>query len=486
MEKISKIFFRADGNSQIGLGHVTRSLALADMLKERFEIFFLIQEPSEQVIAQIREVTNQIVILPKTENYLEEAQWITQNYLTGKEIVVLDGYHFQTEYQKVIKATGVKLVCIDDLHAWHFVADVVINHAGSVSESDYSCEPYTKLCLGLEYALLRKPFLEAAKQHRKIDKIENAFICFGGSDPNNFTEKALKACIEADIFKQIHVVVGSAYAYYEVLKDLIAKEEKNVFLYQNLDAKNLCEVMQKCHVGIVPASSIAYECLAAGIRNFFLVQTTYNQKLFFNGIRNLKDILVVAAESFKTDVFFAEISRLLAVLDNSQVDIKNYFNRVKNNYIKTLLEIIVEIRHASEKDVDLYYKWVNDPEVRLNSINQEFIKYEDHCAWFYNKIKNNESIFFVGSIFGMDFGQLRIDLKNEKGYINYSISSDFRGMSLGKILVTKVMKSVRITEWIAYVYENNIKSQKVFQDLGFSLSGYEVINGRLFQIYTSK
>ncbi|MFN3316982.1 MAG: UDP-2,4-diacetamido-2,4,6-trideoxy-beta-L-altropyranose hydrolase, partial [Raineya sp.] len=282
MEKISRIYFRADGNTKIGLGHVTRSLALADMLKERFDIFFLIQEPSEQVIAQIREVTNQIIVLPKTENYLEEAQWIAQNYLTGKEIVVLDGYHFQTEYQKVIKDTGVKLVCIDDLHAWHFVADVVINHAGGVKESDYSCEPYTKLCLGLEYALLRRPFLEAAKQERVIEKIENVFICFGGSDPNNFTEKALKACMEADIFKEIHAVVGSAYAYYEVLKSLTS-EEKNVFLYQNLNAQDLCRAMEKCHLGIVPASSIAYECLAVGMY-LILGYYTENQKELYKGL----------------------------------------------------------------------------------------------------------------------------------------------------------------------------------------------------------
>lgn len=286
---MNRIYFRADGNAKLGLGHVTRSLALADMLKEFFEIYFLIQEPSEQVVAQIREVTDNIIVLPKTENHLSEALCIAKKYFTGKEIVVLDGYHFQTDYQKVIKDTGVKLVCIDDLHAWHFVADVVINHAGGVKESDYSCEPYTKLCLGLEYALLRKPFLESAKQQRKIDKVENVFICFGGSDPHNFTEKNLKACIEAGVFKEIHVVVGSAYTHFESLKNL-SFQEKNVFLYQNLDAKNLCEVMRKCHLGIVPASSIAYECLAVGM---YLILGYYaeNQKEIYEGLRTENTVL---------------------------------------------------------------------------------------------------------------------------------------------------------------------------------------------------
>lgn len=273
------IYFRADGNTQIGLGHITRCLALADMLRENFDCVFLVQNPVPAVRAQI-EPDFKLMILPETEDFLAEARFLTETILQKGQIIVLDHYQIRTEYQQILKSAGLKVVCIDDMHAWHFVADVVINHAGGVKESDYSCEPYTKLCLGLKYALLRKPFLEAAKQERVIEKIENVFICFGGSDLHNFTEKALKACIEAQVFKEIHVVVGSAYTYFASLKSLII-QEKNVFLYQNLNAQDLCGVMQKCHLGIVPASSIAYECLAVGM---YLMIGYYvgNQKNFYN------------------------------------------------------------------------------------------------------------------------------------------------------------------------------------------------------------
>ena len=43
------------------------------------------------------------------------------------KIVVLDGYHFDTNYQTKIKQKGCKLVCIDDLHDKHFVADIIIH-----------------------------------------------------------------------------------------------------------------------------------------------------------------------------------------------------------------------------------------------------------------------------------------------------------------------------------------------------------------------
>jgi UDP-2,4-diacetamido-2,4,6-trideoxy-beta-L-altropyranose hydrolase len=272
-----QIFFRADGNTNIGLGHITRSLALAAMLKDNFEIVFIVQNPSEPIREQLSEVASTIIELLETTDYIKEANFIAQNHLHGNEIVVLDGYNFQTEYQKIIKNKGVKLVCIDDLHAWHFVADVVINHAGGVKKSDYSCESYTKLCLGLDYALLRKPFLEAAKQERKIDKIENLFICFGGSDSLNLTQKTIEVCIEIPTFHEIHVVVGSAYEHYEKLRNF-AKGYSTIKVYQNLDAEKMCKVMLKCHAAIVPASGIAIECLALGM---YLITGYYAENQFY-------------------------------------------------------------------------------------------------------------------------------------------------------------------------------------------------------------
>lgn len=476
MQKLSKILFRADGNSQVGLGHITRSLALADVLKEHFEIYFLVQEPSQEVIAQIHEVTQNIIVLPQTQNFLSEAQEIAQKYLTGKEIVVLDGYNFQTEYQKILKTTGVKLVCIDDLHAWHFVADVVINHAGGVRESDYSCEPYTKLCLGLAYALLRRPFLEATNQERVIEKIENVFICFGGSDPHNFTEKALKACIEAQVFREIHVVVGSAYTHFASLQNLTI-EEKNVFLYQNLNAQDLCLVMQKCHLGIVPASSIAYECLAVGM---YLIVGYYveNQKAIYEGLISLEYIITAGNYqnfSFSKDTFSIQNSAILKFPQKHFLSIKKF--------VEVFIEILVEIRLANEQDTDMYFEWANDIEVRKNSINQEPILYENHCNWFREKLNDKNVIFYIGQINGIPFGQIRIDRKSEFDYVNYTIDKKFRGIGLGKIIVSKVINLHKNFKWTAYVKGNNNQSKRIFEKLKFTKKSEEEIKGELYNIY---
>ncbi len=262
------IFFRADGNTQIGLGHITRCLALADMLREEFDCVFLVQNPSTAIKAQI-EPHFKLISLPQTTDFLTEARFLVTEVLEKKQVIVLDHYQTQTEYQKMLKTAGLKVVCIDDMHAWHFVADVVINHAGGVSETAYSCEPYTKLCLGLEYALLRHPFLEAAEKlaaqgGRNIEKIENVLICFGGSDIHNLSQKATEACLKSSQFKEIHVVLGAAFPFYEGFTNF-AKVHSAVHLHQNLNAQEMCDLMLRCQLAIVPASGIAYEALATGM-----------------------------------------------------------------------------------------------------------------------------------------------------------------------------------------------------------------------------
>ena len=128
----SKIYFRADGNADIGLGHVIRCLALADMLKEEFECVFATRFVNKYINEEIQKTCSSYIKLKEKhgEHYEEFLSFIEK-----EDIVVLDNYFFTTDYQKKIKNIGCKLVCIDDMHDKHYVADAVINHGPSLREN---------------------------------------------------------------------------------------------------------------------------------------------------------------------------------------------------------------------------------------------------------------------------------------------------------------------------------------------------------------
>ena len=279
-----KVYFRADAGATIGYGHFIRTLALADMLKEDFDCTFFTISPSAYQIAEMVKVCKYIVLNEETkfEEFL--------SLLCGDEIVVLDNYFFTTEYQKQIKEKGCKLVCVDDLHNRHFVSDVVLNPV-LLSTSKYDVEPYTQLCLGLEYALLRKPFFN---QNNDIErKPSHWLLAFGGSDFDNMTEKFLSFLQEDSRVKNVTVIVGDAYKYCDNFK-----KYSKASIYKNLTAEDMSIQMRQAEFAVLPSSTISIEALACGCKmaNGYFVDnqietaTMYKNEGYCVGLGDLREV----------------------------------------------------------------------------------------------------------------------------------------------------------------------------------------------------
>lgn len=263
-----RVVFRADGNAQIGLGHVVRSLALADVLREHFDTAFAIQTPTPAVGDMILEVCRRILPLPATSKLAEDADAFCGQLQPG-DIVVLDGYHFDEAYQRACRDEGHRiLVCIDDMHDRYMYADAVINHGGGIAASEYEAEAYTQFFLGPEYALLRKPFLVVPPATRALANPNDYFVCMGGADPHNLSQKMLAGLARVPDVRQVTVVTGSANPFRPKLEASLPQLPFPAQVLHNLDAKAMCQVMESCGTAIVPASSVAMEACAVGMRLF--------------------------------------------------------------------------------------------------------------------------------------------------------------------------------------------------------------------------
>lgn len=263
-----RIIFRADAGPNIGYGHFIRTLALADMLKCDFECMFYTQRPTDY---QIREITNICEYVPLPTNGSKFPLFIEA--LTGDEIVVLDNYFYTTYYQTLIKKKGCRLVCIDDMHDKHYVSDVVINF-GSNNPLLFDIEPYTQLCLGLEWALLRRPFLQAIPFKNRIKG--NIAISFGGVDSSNLTEMHVKRLSISDSIDKITAIVGDGFRFSEDLK-LIEK----VNVEKNISASRIADLFCKVEFAILSASSICIEAIACGCP-VYIGWYTENQREMYN------------------------------------------------------------------------------------------------------------------------------------------------------------------------------------------------------------
>lgn len=276
------IIFRADGGPKIGMGHFIRTLALAEMLNKDFSCIYVTRKPTDYQEIEIKKVCHRKIDLPEDDSHFESFL----EHLNGDEIVVLDNYYYNTNYQKAIKALGCKLVCIDDIHDKHFFADIIINQAEGIEPSIYSVEKNTKLLLGYKYALLRKEYLQT--NEIVINKEFSCLLMIGGADPFNITEKILLLLNDFHFSLPIAVIIGSGYS-----KQL--KQFQNIKIFQGISANQILRLMQQSNFGILPASTVAIEACAARLP-FICGYFIDNQEEIYSGIK--KNNLAVCIDNF--------------------------------------------------------------------------------------------------------------------------------------------------------------------------------------------
>lgn len=475
-----KIVIRADGGTSIGMGHVIRCLALADMLKDDFTIFFAIQEPTESVIKTIHSVTETILHLPITPDYNQDSINFS-GFLDTSDIVVLDGYNFKTDYQKRIKNKGCKLVVIDDLHSWHHLADAIINHAAGVNESDYSKETYTKLYLGLNYALLRKAFLEQFSEARKITAIKKVFISMGAADINNLTHKFAEAISQVSGIEEIHMMLGSINPNLALIDALIKKKSSvNIVKHFDISASQLANLLKTCEIAICPASSISIEACSVGI-GLISGFTAENQKGILQGLIDNKtvinwgDLNLITPESI-----IASLQKLLEHPNQLDTFIENQKKLIDGDSPKRLLKIVkdltiekIHFRFAKETDIDTYFKWTNDSLVRSNSYNQSEVSYKNHVKWFQSKLTSeNCFLYFFLNEENVPVGQIRIEKGEKETVIGISIDSMHRGKGLASTMLKMAsedyLKKHTLEVITAYIKAENTSSYHSFLKAGFN------------------
>lgn len=266
---MTQLLFRADGNAQIGLGHVMRCLALADMLKNDYAMRFAIVEPAANVSSMIEQAGLSVLSLPATDQ-----QRIFLDLIEPDDIVILDGYSFDELFQQSVHSRAKKLVFIDDLLTGHQVADVLINHAGGVTEAEYDASSDTRFCLGPHYALLRPAFLNPAG-FGSAPAEGPLFVSLGGADPQNISLTVLEAIWRVDATLPVHLILGPFHPNRAAI-EAFRKQLPNLTIRQNLTAPQMVDELTACRLAITACSTIAYEVCAIN-RPLITIVTADNQ-----------------------------------------------------------------------------------------------------------------------------------------------------------------------------------------------------------------
>lgn len=263
------IYFRADGSTQMGLGHLFRAAAIAQSFDQTAFRTLLTRCDNTKLLEQFAQYFDSIEVIPVSLPPEDETKLVSLT--DNNPIIVLDGYHFVTDYQQRWKDYGFKVVSIDDIHNCLFVSDIVINHAEGIDISQYKLQQGTKLFTGFQYAIVRNNFTYGVDYKKRNNNA--CFICLGGADPGNETLKILKALPDTTTGD---VVVGNGYIYLEELKKYIDSCKKSIQLHVGVDVTTMKELMERNGKAICSPSTVVLEFLHIG-GELYIVPIADNQ-----------------------------------------------------------------------------------------------------------------------------------------------------------------------------------------------------------------
>lgn len=334
------ILFVVSGNEKIGMGHVYRTITLADKFIGH-NILFLTWDSDEKALKLIKNHNYKVIITSK-----EDLLNIISNI--KPDIVINDILDTEVEYIKRLKELGCFVVNFEDLGEGADEAHLVFNALYEKTNP----KPTHKF--GYEYECLNEKFYLYPPIKFK-EYPETLFVCFGGVDQNNLTCKVLNIVpdlIKETTIRNIIVVIGPGYRYKEELNKVVASLDKHnikIKLYQNVS--NMPKLMREADIAITSNGRTIYELTAMGIPTISIAQNDRETLHLFARYHSGIKYLGIAYTVSDKDILDA----IKEIANNHNLRKKMYLSQIKASKVirQGIERVINEIMAA-------YWRWKNE------------------------------------------------------------------------------------------------------------------------------
>lgn len=485
--------FRADATTRMGTGHIMRCVALAQAWRDNGgEVTFLSRCENHALCQRIYKEGFGFVFVerphPDPDDLQQALGLLRDNHGQGDTpCFVLDGYHFDPDYQKSIRSAGGKSLVIDDCHHLsHYHADILLNQNTYAPEIKYQTGPDTVLLLGTRYVLLRSEFSAYQDFERRIpERASRVLVTLGGADPDNATLTVLRGLAHADVpGLEARIVIGPANPHASILEDETAGLGFPAELLSSVE--DMPGLMAWADIAVSAAGSTSWELCFMGVP-FLAVVLADNQEGIAQGLdkRGAAVNLGRADSLGARDVARAVKGLCLDFVRRGEMS-RNGRALVDGcgaeRAVMHLRDEKFYLRPVRREDSKPLWQWANDPEVRRVSFRPGPISWEDHVKWFAGKLKDPGCRHYLALDSGdTPIGQIRFDVRGEDACVSVSVAGDKRGSGLGSRLVKegtgRFVHETPIKHVSAFVKKENLVSVKTFQKAGFVKHGEQEVHG---------
>jgi spore coat polysaccharide biosynthesis predicted glycosyltransferase SpsG/RimJ/RimL family protein N-acetyltransferase len=479
-----------------------RLLALAKLLSSDFQNFiFLIQQPDAAVRALLDAATLPVAELPMVTPADEITALVP--LLRSDDVLILDGYDFDYAYQLAVRPLVARLVCLDDIHAFPFAADLVLNPAGGIAPAAYDLRTLgARLLSGPAYAPLRAEFSPFVEKNSPLECLpaspHTVLLCLGGADPRHLTQATAAALLALPSVAHVHAVVGSAYTGWDELRAWAAAQGPRLVLHWALPASQLSALMRQCGAAVLSPSTISYEYCAAGGGLLLTLPTAANQRDLDHFLRAAG--LALPYPAAPNVLTAAEAPRLAQQLRQAQ---RRYFDGQQGQRLRQEFAALrvpaapLRLRPVQARDAAQLLAWTNDPATRQQSFDPAPVPLARHEAWLAGQLAQPTRYLLLlaetidtGEPAGLiRFAINRENSDNEPGTtatLSYSLGPAHRGRGWAAPLLLAGTRAVlaafpQVARVLGEVKADNVASVRAFGRAGFGeVTGSGTAGSRTF------
>ena len=485
------IIFRADASPQIGTGHVMRCAALATAAIDKGRhVRFVGCIESDELLSRLKDMGIEVTPLERShpdpsdiETTLRLLDGNAEGNISSSQPgwLVVDGYHFDTDYHQTVRNAGYKLLVVDDYnHLGRYDCDVLLNQNIGADSLDYRTSTDTRFLLGPRFTLLRPEFLVWRNKKPEVsEKGIRILVTMGGADPENTTSKILEGlALIGDPALDVKVVVGPANPHLAEIERVMALVPfQGEVLYS---VRDMASIMSWADVAVTSASVTSLELAYMGVPMAAVVLVENQKGLAVGLIDRGAAVDLGSSKDLTPQKISQAISGLLvdprgrqAMSDAGQTMVDG---QGADRIMAVLGQGLFFLREVEPRDSRRLWEWANDPIARSHSFNTDPIPWEEHQTWFNERLNDQKTCIYMAELpNGEPVGTIRFEARTDHAVVSVTVSGDFRGLGFGEEVIRRGCLKYRGSHpglpIRALIKPDNPASKHAFAKAGFVPNG---------------
>lgn len=262
----NRIIIRVNGGKKIGMGHVYRTLTIANILRHdyKFNVDFIIN--NDQAVQEVLgSFSHSYAILYENGDSLTELADIVSRFdCPQSSLCLMDTQEDVSNEIRVFNTYHVAVVLLLNKTPARLLSAVNIY---PLAHFDYMAMDWNnyegKVVGGGEYIPLAEPFLLQRKNLQPISARKYILVTMGGTDPNKLTSGIMDALSGFDPSVPILIVLGHAFNFKE---EVYVKNKRFNGRFEIIEnANNMHELMAGAALAITAIGITIYELCFLGV-----------------------------------------------------------------------------------------------------------------------------------------------------------------------------------------------------------------------------